>query len=185
MVPHGGRRSEISQGARGCALAHGSRGGAFLASSSVWWLWLHHSDPSIGTWSSALCLSFLLFLQGPYWVRATSLRDLILTDDVCKDPVSKWRQVLRIPVDGSFGGTLFRPVQAVHLVLTPGSSTTGEDRRGCGSHQQSPQRPECSHVWGQLGNSVPTKQGHCLSVTSLTFLQSPPRFSPSSLVGDS
>ena len=112
---------------------------------------------SIGTWSS---VSFLLFLQGPgpYWVRATSLRDLILTDDVCKDPVSKWGQVLRIPVDGSFRGTLFRPVQAVHLVLTPGSSTTQEDRRGCGSHQQSPQRRVQSCV-GPAGQFRPDKTG--------------------------
>lgn len=57
--------------------------------------------------SASVCLSLLLFLKGPqpYWI----LHDLILTNEVCKDPVSKWGCTLRVQVDGKFRGMLFSP----------------------------------------------------------------------------
>lgn len=63
-------------------------------------------------------------------MRATFLRDLTFTNDVCRDPISKWGHIVRIQVGGNVTGMLFSAGQAVHLVWAPGSSTKQEDRRG-------------------------------------------------------
>lgn len=59
------------------------------------------------------------------------------------------------------------------MVLTPGSRTMQEARRGWGSHRQSPRRPQCCHMWGQLYSSVLKKWGLFLSVASLSSLTFP------------
>lgn len=91
--------------------------GRILASSSFWWLWvflgawLPHCDPRLRCHvvfcPASLCLS-LLFLPGrqPYCV----LQDLIFTDDVCKDPASKWGRIRSVQVDGHFRGMLLSAI---------------------------------------------------------------------------
>lgn len=101
-------------------LSEGSRGEPFLASSRFWGQGNpgHFLACSCGTPVSASVFTgppspvCLCVISSPYkdishWIRSTLiLYDLILTNHICKHPISKHSPMLTFLVNVNFGGTL-------------------------------------------------------------------------------
>lgn len=116
-------RSPKSRCWRGRSPSQGSRGEPFLASvlasnprsasaCSCATQSLSRSSRGLLCVSVILCCQWLLIRRPVTRLGSTLIQyDLILTNDNCKEPISKWGHVLRFWMDGTFRGTLFDSVQ--------------------------------------------------------------------------